>query len=219
MSNYLGAGREAARGEAPAGAPLRAAHQAAPRASAVGDLLDLPRFVRDRARPPLELSLAGGGRGLPDLDVALARGDRRRALGARRLLGGRADHPGRRRRSDREGPRAERQDHRGRGRRRRVGQHRRHAAARGGQPDPRQEGDEGPPDRAAPGRRDAALPARDRARQDRSRRAGGQPALRDARAQRQAVQARDHRPALVLRRLRPGPAPVHRRRRERCSSR
>jgi hypothetical protein len=84
----------------------------------------------------------------------------------------------------------------------------------GGEPDPRQEGHEGAPDRAAPGRRDAALPARDRARQDRSRRAGGEPALRDARAQRQAVQARDHRPALVLRRLRSGPAPVHRRRRE-----
>jgi carboxyl-terminal processing protease len=58
------------------------------------------------------------------------------------------------------------------------------------------------------------FPARDRARQDRSRRAGGEPALRDARAQRQAVQARDHRPALVLRRPGPEPAPVHRRRRE-----
>ena len=201
MSNYLGAGEKLPE------AKRLLAHRYELRTKRLRELpqweiysIFLDSFATV-ARPALELPAAGRGRGFPHLDVAVARGDRRGALGARRLLGGGADHPGRRGRPDREGPRAQRQDHRGRRRGRRVGQHRRHAAARGGQPDPRQEGHQGAPDRAAPGRRDGALPARDRARQDRPRRAGGEPALRDARAQRQAVQARDHRPALVLRRF------------------
>ena len=103
MSNYIGAGEKL-----PEAKRLLAYHryelrnEATARAAA-GDLLDLPRSVRHRARPALELSLARGGRGLPHLDVAVARGDRRGALGARRIPSS-SGSSRRRGRMDRAGP-------------------------------------------------------------------------------------------------------------------
>ena len=102
MSNYLGAGEKLPE------AKRLLAHRYELRTKRLRELPQWEIFsifldsFATALDPALELPLAGRGRGLPDLDVALARGDRRRALGARRLLGGRADHPGRRGRPDRE---------------------------------------------------------------------------------------------------------------------
>ena len=62
--------------------------------------------------PHSNYSLCRGPRGLPDLDVALPRGDRRGPLRARRLLGGGSHHSGRRSGSARRGAARKRQDHR-----------------------------------------------------------------------------------------------------------
>ena len=178
------------------------------------DLRALPRRLLDCARSALRVPLARQPRRLQDPHGSLARGHRRGALVARRLHGRRG---GRARRLGRQAgqPQAEGQgDRRRPGRQGRDGRRDRHGSARRGPHDPRQEGLRGAALAAAPGRDHRALHGPPGARQDQSRRAGREAALRGAEDRRQDLQARRARPAVLLRRQGHGRASGHRRRAE-----